>query len=120
MVHTPSPTKESEAYIRYADTFPERDEKDPEELKQKYLLEFPRGKPYRIINAGELYRVEKPKDHLEQLRRSKSFIADKYFGPFDLKESNLRTLLIEQKAIWEGQWETQKPSEQYVNWREQL
>lgn len=32
---------------------------------------------------------------MEFLKRDKSYIGDKFFGPFDLKESNLRNLFID-------------------------
>ena len=119
LINPPSPTKESIAYTRYADHFPERDE-DARSRKEKFLFEFPRGQPYKIINAGELFRVEKTKEHLENLRRQKPLIAAKYFGPFDLKESNLISLLIEQRQVWEGEWEKEVKSEKYLEWRQHL
>jgi hypothetical protein len=60
------------AYKRYADHMHERDE---EAKKEKYLFEFPRGKPYEIINSGELFRVQKPAEEFDNLRRQKPFIA---------------------------------------------
>ena len=89
-------------------------------MDTKYLFEFPRGKPYSIINSGELFRVQKTADHFDQLRRSKSFIADTYFGPFSVKESNLRSLFIDQKAVWENEWNQTQPTEAYLAWKEQL
>lgn len=45
IVGSPAPTKESVAYTRYADTWQER-ENEPGEIRDKYIFEFPRGKPY--------------------------------------------------------------------------
>ena len=117
LVEPPLPTKDSIAYTRYGDQKIDRDGVD---MDTKYLFEFPRGKPYSIINSGELFRVQKTADHFDQLRRSKSFIADTYFGPFSVKESNLRSLFIEQKAVWENEWNQAKPTEAYLAWKEQL
>ena len=50
--------------------------------KHKHLFQIPKGKPFRHVSAGELYRVSKPTNHWENLRRSKAFIADDYFPPF--------------------------------------
>jgi len=35
---------------------------------------------------------------LESLRKSKNFIAAKFFGPFDVKDQALRKLLVDDKA----------------------
>jgi len=35
------------------------------------------------ISAGELFRIAKPSNHWDNLRRSKSFLADDYFPPID-------------------------------------
>lgn len=61
--------------------------------------------------------MQKTDNHKEELRRSKSFIADKFYGPFDLKESNLRHLFYEQKHLYENAEET---SPQYTEWRSKL
>ena len=78
------PSKEDISYTRYADNLGEE--------KTAHIFRHPRSGPYRRINNAELFRVQKPKNHLENLRRSKSFISDKFFPPFDLKESNLKDL----------------------------
>ena len=83
---TPPPTKESVAYTRYADELSEE--------SSKHIYQFPRGQPYRRINNSQLFKIQKTPDHWENLKRSKSYIADKFFAPFDLKEGNLRELLI--------------------------
>lgn len=82
-------TKEQEAYKRYAD--------DISEDKSKHVFQFPRDKTYKQANPADLFKVQKPENHMENLIRSKSFLADKFFPPFDLKESNLRELFADSK-----------------------
>ena len=77
------------AYDRYADTFPYNTE------EEKKLFRFPSGKRYERINQAELFRVPKPPEFMEQIKRSKAFIADKFYPPFDIKEGNLKILLDE-------------------------
>ena len=85
----PGPNKDSVAYTRYADKVP----LDASE-KTKEWLQFPRGQPYRIFNTGaELFKVPKSKEHLEQLKRSKSFLGDKFFGPFEVRDNGVKELL---------------------------
>ena len=62
LIEPPPPTKESIAYTRYGDYKPDREAVD---MNSKFLFEFPRGKPYSIINSGELFRVQKPADHFD-------------------------------------------------------
>ena len=51
------------------------------------------------------------------MRRSKSFIADKFFGPFDLKESNLRELF----AIYDSNLKNvDQTAPEYEEWRSKL
>lgn len=79
-----NPTKEEKSYTRYADTRIDED--------VKHIFQFPKGEPYRQIPATDLFRIQKPPNHLEMLRRSKSFLAETFFGPFELRETNLREL----------------------------
>lgn len=67
------------------------------------MFYFPRGQPYRRINPAELYKIQKTNHHLDDLRKSKSFIADKFFGLFELKESNLRHLFYERKDLYSAE-----------------
>ena len=87
ILRPPSPTKENIAYKRYADNPPEM------EANVQHLFKFPRGQEYRIINNAELFKVQKSQEHWENVKRSKAFIAEKFFPPFDVRESNLRALL---------------------------
>ena len=83
-----APTKENVAYTRYADV--------TEDPAAKPVFQFPRGQPYRIVNNAELFRIQKwstGEDRWTPVRRSKSFIAEKFFPPFAVKESNLKALL---------------------------
>jgi hypothetical protein len=50
-LETPVPTKENVAFTRYSDRPEERDPAARE------IFEFPRGKPYQIVNNAELFRV---------------------------------------------------------------
>lgn len=98
----PAPNKENVAFTRYADRV--------EDKSVHHLYQFPRGQPYRIINNSALFKIQKPKEHWENIRRSKSFLAKKFFSPFDIKEGNLRELLINQKEVYEN---AEKNPEQY-------
>lgn len=49
------------------------------------------------------------------MRRSKSFIADKYFPPFALKEGNLKGLLAQREAF-----EAPADSQVYMQWQSKL
>lgn len=89
-------SKESTAYKRYAD-----DLADDERARK--LFQFPRNKPYERFNAGELFRVNKTDNHLERLKREKSFLAEKFFPPFDLLEGNLKALFADRKLYSEGE-----------------
>ena len=58
------------AFTRYSD---QPDERDP---KARELFQFPKGKPYRIVNNGELFRVQKwstGEDRWASIRRAKAF-----------------------------------------------
>jgi len=75
------------AYTRYSDV--------TEDPKARSLFQFPRGKPYQIVNNAELFRIQKwstGADRWAPVRRAKAYIADKFFSPFDLKEGNLQQL----------------------------
>ena len=96
LTRKPKPSKEDIAYTRYGDKQLDVDPADFE--RSKHILQFPRGQPYRRINPVELFKVQKPADHLESLRKSKNFIAAKFFGPFDVKDQALRKLLVDDKA----------------------
>jgi hypothetical protein len=103
----PQPTRENVALKRYADKVD-----DP---KSKPLFQFPTGQPYRIVNNGELFRIQRwslGEDRWAEVRRSKSFIKDKFFPPFDLKESNLRKLLIDPSA--KDSYSKSTDTEEYV------
>ncbi len=84
----PKPNAEAIAYTRYADNL-------AADEKAKKMFEFPRGKPYTLFNAAELYRIQKTPQHWDDVRQSKSFIAPHFFPPFDLKDGNLKSLLID-------------------------
>jgi hypothetical protein len=70
------PDEKQAAWTRYADNLVQPGQ-------DKHLLQFPRGQPLQRISAGELFRVAKPSNHWENIRRSKSFIADDYFPPIE-------------------------------------
>lgn len=110
-LETPIPTKENVAYTRYSDR---PDERDP---KARELFEFPRGKPYQIINNAELFRVQKwsvGEDRWTAIRRSKAFLADKFIPPFNLKEDNLRQIFADKEAY------SQEGTEAFNSWKEKL
>ena len=62
------PDSEERAYTRYADNLSDEN--------STHIFRFPKGQPYRRINNAELFRVQKPKDHIELMRRQKEFLAD--------------------------------------------
>jgi hypothetical protein len=66
----PVPTRENVAYTRYAD--------EVEDPKTREIFQFPRGQPYRIVSAGEHFRIQRwslGEDRWASVRRSKDFIA---------------------------------------------
>jgi hypothetical protein len=97
------------AFTRYAD--------EVDDPAVRHLYQFPKGKPYRFINAAELYKIQKPKEHWDNVKRSKSYLADKFFAPFDLKEGNLRELFYEQKETYLN---ADKDQEKFNEWRQRL
>lgn len=62
MTERGAPSKEEIAYTRYADNL-------ATEERAKELFTHPRGTPYRRINNAELFRVQKPSNHIETLKR---------------------------------------------------
>jgi hypothetical protein len=92
LLQPPAPTKENVAFKRYADKALDEE--------NRTVFEFPKGQPYKIINNAELFRIQRTslgEDRWAPIKRSKPFLSSKFFPPFDLKENNLRKLLIEQK-----------------------
>lgn len=109
--------KEHRSYTRYADFTPEQDPEDYE--RTKHIFFSPRGEAYRRINPAELYRVPKTESHLDELRSTKSHLADKFFGPFELQESNLRHLFYEKRDIYQQSYVADgDQSPEYLEWRE--
>jgi len=61
------------------------------------VFQFPRGKGLQRISPAELFRVQKPTNHWEQVRRSKQFLAAQFLPPFDVPlDANLRELFTNQ------------------------
>jgi hypothetical protein len=54
-------------------------------------------------------------DRWTQVKRSKAFIADKYFPPFEMKEGNMRNLLSQKDA-----YTASEDSEIYQAWKEKM
>jgi len=52
---------------------------------------------------------------LESLRKSKNFIAAKFFGPFDVKDQALRKLLVDDKAKYAN-----VESPEYEEWKNSM
>ncbi|CDW86618.1 UNKNOWN [Stylonychia lemnae] len=107
--------KDLKAYTRYGDVFVDQD--DVDEKRSKFLLQAPRGEPYRRISPSELFKVQKPSNQMDILRKEKAYIAEKFFGPFELKESNLRTLFIDQKAVFANE---DFESQEYLDWKSKV
>ena len=59
--------------------------------------------------------MHKNEEHMENLRRSKSYIADSYFSPFTLKSGNLKEMFEDKQA-----WKQDRESEEYGEWKEAL
>jgi hypothetical protein len=79
------------AFPRYADKAMER--------KFESTFQAPRGEHLKRINAAELFKVQKTKDHWPSIARSKAYLADKFIPPFEVPlEENLRNLLAEKDA----------------------
>ena len=55
---------------------------------------MPRGEDYRTVTGAEHWRVQKTENHWQDVRQSKSFLADKFIPPLVLPlEDNLRSIL---------------------------
>jgi hypothetical protein len=95
------------AYTRYADI--------SEDPVKKDIFQFPKGKQIEIFNKAELFRVQRwstGEDKWAAVKRSKSFISDKFFPPFELKEGNLRALFAEKSV-----YQSDEYSEAYQGWK---
>jgi hypothetical protein len=67
------------------------------------------------VNNGELFRIQRTslgQDRWADVRRSKSFIAEKFYPPFELKEGNLRNLLVDPASI--ENYSKSPESEEYI------
>lgn len=85
---SPNPSADNVAFPRYADKVMYREFES--------IFQAPRGEKLRRINAAELFKVQKTKDHWSSIARSKSYLADKFIPPFEVPlEENLRTLFAE-------------------------
>lgn len=97
-LETPIPTRENVAYTRYSD---KPDDRDP---KSREVFDFPKGKPYSIINNAELFRVQRwsaGEDKWASIRRSKDYLAAKFLPPFTIKDQDLMKLISEKS---ESEW----------------
>lgn len=103
-----APTRETAAFTRYADRSPAPD-------ADKYIFQQPRGEPLKRAFVPSLYKFQKPKDHWDQLRRSKSYLADDFFPPINLKSNDLITLFAREE--WR---ESEENTDGYQAWREDL
>lgn len=102
---SPFPARENQnMHIRYRDLVDA-----PED--QKHIFQMPKGEPLRRSVTGELFKMHKTHDHWDQVRRSKAYIADKFFPHIKLKDGNLREMFYESAG-----WEAAEDSEEYVNW----
>ena len=106
----PVPTKENVAYTRYADI--------SEDPAKKDIFQFPKGKPIEIFNKAELFRVQRwstGEDKWAAVKRSKAYIGDKFFPPFELKEGNLRALFADKSV-----YQSEESTEVYQGWKAAL
>ena len=113
LLQPPVPTKENIAYTRYADVAEDQASRD--------LFQFPRGAQFRIIDKAELFRIQKwtvGEDRWQSIRRSKAFIADKFFPPFELKEGNLKALLHDKAGV--DAYSKPEDSVEFMHWKQQL
>lgn len=69
-------------YQRYADESPASDD-------QKYIFQAPKNEPLKRSFRGDLFKFHKTDDHWQQVRRSKSYIADEFFPPIQLRSNDL-------------------------------
>ena len=95
----PQQTKESMAYSRYCDevTAPK---------SERLIFQYPRGETLRRTQPGALYRMQKNEEHFQNLRRSKSYLADSYFPPIALLDGNLKELFEDREAAWRSDTES--------------
>jgi len=102
---SPQETAESVAFKRYQDevTAPE---------DQKHIFQHPRGEPLRRSEPGALFRMHKPENHWENVRRSKSYIADDFFPPVELKTGNLIEIFAKDA------WRQDPESAEFLEWRD--
>jgi hypothetical protein len=60
-----------------------------------------------------LFKIQKTESHWNELRRSKSFIADDFFPPVALMNGNLKDLFENNQA-----WKSDPETEEYKMWRD--
>jgi hypothetical protein len=82
--------------------------------EEKHIFQHPRGEPLRRSVGGDLFKMHKPKDHWETIRRSKSYMADDYFPPFALRDGGLN------KLFESDDWKNNQDSPEYQTWKENL
>jgi len=82
---------------------------------QKFIFQQPRAQEFRRTQPGALFRMHKNDEHMDNLRRSKSYIADSYFAPFGLKSGNLKEMFEDKQA-----WKLDPESEEFIQWKEAL
>ena len=73
-IKSPAGNAENRAFSRYADKV-----LDP---AFEFQFQFPRGESLKRVDPAELFRVQKTENHWSDLKRSKLFVADKFFPPF--------------------------------------
>ena len=92
VLDTQRPTKRNVAYKRYGDD-------QCQDPKWNSIFNFPKGKEYNRTSGSELFTVQKPENHNETLRTSKSFIADDYFSPHTTVGTGLNEAEFEPETI---------------------
>lgn len=104
----PQYSKESVAFTRYQDESMAPDD-------QLHIFQHPKGEPLRRTDPGALFRMHKPEDHWETLRRSKSYIADSYFPPVALRSGSLKEMFEQNEA-----WRADPESQEFAQWKDSL
>jgi len=82
MMMASSPSPENVSFTRWADRVESIE-------SEKHIFQQPRGEPFRRSVGGDLFKMQKKAQFWDDLRRSKSYIADTFFPPIALKSSTL-------------------------------
>jgi len=102
------PTPETVAFQRYSDKV------DASEY-ETFIFQHPRGEKVKRNFSADIFRFEKRQDHWDAIRRLKSYLADDFLPPVNLKDSTLVELFLNR-----DDWKEEIGSEKFELWKEDV